>query len=79
MAGGVRGPGNAVDGGSVVAQSGHWQTGNTHVQYDHLCRVEPKLHIPVLQLSMLHSDATIMAHSDATYSYMVYTVHVYTL
>ncbi len=36
VAGGVRGPGEAVDRRPVVAQSGHGNTGNTDIQYYHL-------------------------------------------
>ena len=36
MAGGVRGPRDAVDRGSVVAQPRHRVAGHTHVKDDHL-------------------------------------------
>ena len=36
VAGGVRGPGDPVDLGPMVAEPGHWDTGDTNVQDDHL-------------------------------------------
>ena len=38
VAGGVRGPRYAIDGCSMIAESGHRETGDTHIQYDHLGR-----------------------------------------
>lgn len=36
VTGGVGRPGDAIDTGSVVVQSGHWGAGNTHIQDHHL-------------------------------------------
>ena len=38
VTGRVRGPSDAVDGSSVVAESGHGNAGDSHVQYYHLGR-----------------------------------------